>query len=68
MPPEFKGRGDWSTMAEKLEVRKRPHPFPKPLAQPYGLFRDGKMIGAYKTRAEAVKMKTLVRAVQPPKP
>ena len=53
-------------MAEKLEVRKRPHPYPKPLENPYGLFRDGKLIGDYTTRAEAVRMKTLLRVVQGP--
>lgn len=50
-------------MAEKLEVRKRPHPFPTPLKDPWGLYRDGLCIGVYATHAEAVRMKTLVRVV-----
>ena len=57
-------RNGRSAVAEKLEVRQRPHPFPNPLENPYGLFRDGKLIGAYKTHAEAVRMKTLLRVVK----
>ncbi len=52
-------------MTDTLEVRKRPHPFPTPLKLPWGLWQDGKMIGAYATHAEAVRMKTLVRVVAP---
>ena len=51
-------------MPDTLEVHKRRNPFRVPLKLPWGLYRDGKMIGVYATHAEAVRMKTLIRVVK----